>query len=280
MTKSSNQRETTRLARLYKDRQIIADLRKHFTGYDPKDGLSLTPAKIAKLPYNTKRAIRRKHAKLQALLHKPFVDFVKPMDDISRKALRKFTGERMWGMKHFIVQKPSAESTVRVVDGNVQLRTQFPGEVAFTERFFMFPSIPRGHTHMLRMFDRLYKKMPPGMYVLQTDTYGDTGGIVQRELLRDELQRMLEAYDKPKYGEHRMMFRIAGFRWMSTTVKGARDQMTRREDARAGQREYNRKRAERLRQEIRDAKQRLRCTAILKGKRCKKEAGHQGPHQW
>lgn len=254
----ANKRETARLQRLYKDRQIIADLRKHFTGYDPKDGFSLTPAKIADLPYSTKRGIRRKHDKLKALLNKPFVDFVKPTDPIARKALRKFTGERMLNMKHFIVQKPSAESQVRVVDGNVQLRTQFPGEVAFTERFFMFPSVPRGHSHMLKMFDRMYPKMPPGMYVLQTDSYGDTGGIVQREALREELMRILEAYDKSKYGENRFMYRIAGFRWMSTTVKGARDQMTKREDARAGQREYNRKKRDQLRREIATAKKKLK----------------------
>jgi hypothetical protein len=278
MKKGFGKRESKRLARIFKDRQIIADLRKHFTGYEPKDGLSLSPAKIAALPYNKKRAIRRKHDKLQALLKKsPFVDFVKPADPIARKALRKFTGEKLRNMKHFIVSKPSAESQVRVVEGNVQLKTQFPGEVAFTERFFMFPSVPRGHTHMMKMFDRLYPKMPPGMYVMQTDTYGDTGGIVQREVLRGELQRILEAYDKAKYGEHRMLYRIAGFRWMSTTVKGARDQMRKREDARAGQREWNRKQREKLRQEIKD---RTRCHSMFDGRRCKREIGHKGPHKY
>lgn len=276
----SNKRESARLQRLYKDRQIIADLRKHFYGYDPKDGLSLTPAKIAKLPYSKKRAIRRKHDKLKALLNKPFVDFVKPADPIARKALRKFTGERMRDMKHFIVQKPSAESQVRVVEGNVQLRTQFPGEVAFTERFFMFPSVPRGHVHMMKMFDKLHQKMPPGMYVLQTDSYGDTGGIVQREMLRGELQRLLEAYDKSKYGGDRFMYRIAGFRWISTTVKGARDQMRKRDDARAGQREYNRKKREQMRRDIAAAKKKQQCAATLDGKRCKKDVGHKGPHQF
>lgn len=256
--KKINKREAARVARLYKDRQIIADLRKHFTGYDAKDGVSLSPAKIAAMPYSQRRGIRAKHAKLQPLLQKPFVDFVKADDDISRKALRKFTGERMRGMKHFIVQKPSAESKVRVVDGNVQLRTQFPGEVAFTERFFMFPRTPRGHTDMLKMFDRLYPKMPGGMYVLQTDTYGDTGGIVQREMLRDELQRILEVYDKPKYGEDRFMFRIAGFRWMSTTVHGAAVQQRKRDEAREGQRESNRKKRDQLRREISDRKKKLR----------------------
>lgn len=246
----TTKRESARIARLLKDRQILGDLRKHFTGYEPAAGYSLTPDKLYEIPYWKKRAMRVKHKKLQELLKVPFKDFIVPSDDISRKALKKFTGENLRNMKHFIVAKPSAESKVRVVDGDVQLRTQFPGEVAFTERYFMFPTAPRSHSQMLKSFDRIYKKMPPGMYVLQTDTYGDTGGIIEREQLRGELQRLLEAYDKAKYGEHRFMYRIAGFRWMSTTVKGARMQMNKRDEAREGMREYNRKRAAERRQAI------------------------------
>jgi len=271
-----SKRDAARVARAYKDRQLIANLRKHFTGYDAGDGYSLTPKKIMELPYSKRRGLRRKAEKLQALLSKPFIDFVTPADDIARKALRKFTGERMRGMKHFIVAKPSAESQVRVIEGNVQLRTQFPGEVSFTERFYMFAKVPRGHTHMLKMFDRMYPKMPKGMYVLQTDTYGDTGNMVEREQLRDELLKILEAYDKAKYGEHRFMYRIAGFRWLSTAIAG-RAQLDRRDDARAGQREWNRKQRERLQQEIRD---KTRCEVLRDGKRCKKQAGHKGPHSY
>jgi hypothetical protein len=273
---ATNKRELARVARLLKDREALKDLRKHFTGYDTKDGFSLTPAKIYDLPYSKKRALRRKHEKLKELLNKPFVDFVKPADPIARKALRKFTGERMRGMKHFIVAKPSAASQVRVVEGNVQLRTQFPGEVAFTERFFMFPKTPRSHHHMLQMFDKMVKRMPTGTYVLQTDTYGDTGSLIDREQLRSELQRMIEAYDKAKYGEHRFMYRIAGFRWFATYRQG-RQQLNQRDDVRAGQREWNRKQREKLQQEIKD---KTRCHSVFDGKRCKKEAGHKGRHQY
>lgn len=275
--KSTGIREQKRIARLYKDRQLIANLRKYFTGYDAKDGLSLSVQKIAKLPYHKRRGIRIKAEKLQALLSKPFIDTVKPSDDISRKALRKFTGEKMRNMKAFIVAKPSAESQVRVVEGNVQIRTKFPGGVAHTERYFMFPKVPRGHAHLVKMFDKMYPKMPGGMYVLQTDTYGDTGGLVERELLRDELFRILEAYDKPKYGEHRFMFRIAGFRWLTTHKQGAREQMHKRDEARMGQREWNRKQREKLQQEIKD---KTRCKSVFDGKRCKKETGHSGPHRY
>lgn len=281
MTTNTGKREAQRLARLYKDRQIIADLRKHFIGYDPANGYSITPKKIADLPYSKRRSIRAKHVKLQALLHKPFVDFVVPVDPIERKALRKFTGERMRGLKHFIVAKPSAESQVRVIKGNVQLRTKFPGQVAFTERFFMFPRVPRGHSDMLKMFDRMYPKMPAGFYSVQTDTYGDTGSPIQRELLREEgLLRLLEAYDNPKYGEHRFMYRIAGFRWMSTSVNGVVVQQRKRDEAREGQRRYNRMVRERIQREIATAKKTKRCPAMIGNRQCKKKAAHKGPHEF
>jgi hypothetical protein len=276
----TGKRESARLARLYKDRQMVADLRKHFTGYEPAAGYSLSPKKLYEIPYSRKRALRAKHAKLQELLKKPFVDFVTPADDISRKALRKFTGERLRGMKHFIVAKPSAESQVRVVEGNVQLRTQFPGSTAFTERFYMFPKVPRSHAHMLKMFDKMAPNLPKGTYVLQTDTYGDTGDLVQRGGLRRELLRLLEAYDKPKYGEHRFMYRIAGFRWFATTKEG-RLQLDKRDDARAGQREWNRKEREKLQAEIAAAKKkRCRYRDPFSGERCIKEAGHKGQHKF
>lgn len=276
MTANTGKREAKRIARLFKDRQIIADLRKHFTGYDPKDGFSLTPKKISELPYSQRRGLRRKHEKLQALLHKPFIDLIVPADPIARQALRRFTGERLRNMKHFIVQKPSAESQVRVVDGNVQLRTQFPGEVAFTERYYMFPRVPRGPSDILKMFRRMYPKMPDGFYSLQTDTYGDTGQPVHHDFLEEELQRILEAYDNPKYGEHRFMLRIAGFRWMSTKVHGAVVQQTKRDEAREGQRRHNLKMREKIKMEIAQAQQ---CPFKQDGKRCKRKTGHPGKHR-
>jgi hypothetical protein len=138
------------------------------------------------------------------------------------------------------------------------LKTKLPGEVAFMERFFMFERKPRSHSDMVKMFQRMYKTMPPGMYVMQTDTYGDTGDIVEREQLLDELQRMLEAYDRSKYGDDRFMYRIAGFRWMATTLKGALVQERARNEAREGQRQWNKKKREELRREIAASKKRTK----------------------
>jgi hypothetical protein len=111
---------------------------------------------------------------------------------------------------------------------------------------------------MLKMFDSMYKRMPKGMYVLQTDTYGDTGGAVEREQLREELQRVLHDYDKAKYKENRFMFRVAGFRWMSTKLHGAEIQLTKRDEAREGQRAFNKKKRDQLRREIAATRKRQR----------------------
>jgi hypothetical protein len=258
-------RESKRLLRLYKDRQIIADLRKHFEGYSLSDGFSLTPKKIAELPYSKRRSIRRKHDKLQELLKKPFVDFVTTEDDASRKAVKQYLkvahaspGANMRGLKHFIVPKPSAESNIEVRAGKVQIRQKFPGEkgLGHVERFFYFPSTPRGPGHMMQMFDKLYKSMPAGMYEVLTDSYGSIMLPIDREQLRDEVLRLLEAYDNPKYNEDRFLYRIIGFRFTAMTVKNAMIAAEKRIDARAGQREHNRKIRERIAKEISEAKQR------------------------
>lgn len=255
---ATKRREEKRLERLYKDRQIIADLRKHFEGYGTKEGFSLSPEKIAKIPYSQKRGMRAKHKKLQTLLKHPFVDFVKPADDASRKALKRFTGERMRGMKHFVVAKPSAESTVRVVGGDVQLKTKFPGEAAFTERFFMFPNLPRSHKHMLAMFDKMYSRMPPGMYVLQSKSYGDIGEAADRGQIREKIEDWLMVYDKPKYGDNRFMYELTGVRWISSTLKGAVVQTKARDEARNAQRKVNQRKREKLKDEVRANKKKAK----------------------
>lgn len=277
MSKNTGKREAKRIARLYKDRQLIANLRKYFTGYDAKDGISLSVDKIAKLPYSKRRGIRRKAEKLQELISKPFVDFVKPADDISRKALKDFTGQRMRGQKYFIVAKPSEDSSVRVVEGTVQVRTEFPGEVAHTERFFMFPRSPRGPGDLLKMFDKLFKKMPPGDYDILTRKYDAIMYPVDRGQLRDEVLRLLETYDNPKYGEDRFLHVLTGFRYTAMSTKSGMMQAEKRHDARARQREWNRQQREKVQQEIKD---KTRCAKIFNGRRCKKQAGHKGPHKY
>ena len=246
-TARSYPREIVRQERLLRDRDALKVLREHFRGYETRDGFDLR--KIDQLTYSQRRGIRKKFAKVRKLLDHPFVETVKPRTRGEAKALRQFTHERMRNMKHFIVQKPTAESRVELVDEQLQLRTKFPGEAEFTERYFLFPKRARGPTHMLRMLEELLPDMPPGLYRMQTDTYGDTGDIVDRDQLRNELNRVLSAYDRAKYGEHRFLYRITGFRWMSTTLKGAVVEKRATDEARRGQRDFNRKRRAQLERE-------------------------------
>jgi hypothetical protein len=239
-----------RAERLLRDREAIRVLRKHFTGYEARDGFSLEPKKIAALPYHRRRALRQKYAKVEHLLSQPH-DVVKPKTPRDAKALRTFTHERMRRMKHFIVPKPSEDSHVTVKEGRVELTTQFPGQVEFTEQYFMFPRRGRSHEHLARMLEKMLPTMPDGMYSIQTDTYGDIQQPVHKKFLLEEVQRLLEAYDRPKYGDHRFMNRLTGFRWMSTTVAGAEVQQAARDERREAQREWNRKRRAQLKREAR-----------------------------
>lgn len=246
--------EQHRQERLLRDREAIRVLREHFTGYDAKAGFSLDVNKIAAMPYHRRRGLRKKYSKIAPILSQPH-DLVKAKTKKDAKALRQFTHERMRRMKHFIVQTPTPQSKVRVKDGQVELHTKLPGKAEFTEMYFMFPRRARGHADMLRMFEKMLPGMPKGHYALLTDTYGLTGGIVDRGQLRHELQRLLEAYDRAKYGEHRFMHRIAGFRFMGTTLRGAEVQIKQRDERREAQHNYNRKRREQL---AREAKERAK----------------------
>lgn len=243
-----------RQEKLLRDREAIRILRQHFTGYEASDGYSLDVRKIADLPRHLRRSLRAKYKKVSPLLSQSF-DLVKPKTPAERKALRAFTHSRFRGMKHFIVKTPSAGSYVKMRAGAepgtafVELHTRMPMGVEVTEAYFLFSRRAKGPGDMATMLRKMLPRMPEGQYVLQTDTYGDTGSIVDKGKLMTRLHQYLSDYDQPKYGEHRFMNRVTGFRWLSTTVRGAEVQQGERDTIRARAREWNRKRREQLKRE-------------------------------
>jgi hypothetical protein len=247
-------REEVRQERLLRDREALRVLRQHFTGYDAKDGYSLDPAKLEKLPAAKRRALRKKYAKVAPLLAGPH-DLIKPANKKQKTALRTFAHKKFRNAKHVIVQVPSQGSHVRFVQDRPEVVTAAPGEVVLRERLFLFPRRAKSHEDMQRMLDRLLEVMPKGgEYVMLTDTYGDTGDLATRGALKRLLRDYLGAYDQPKYGEHRFMNRIIGFRWFATEKEGQR--MTQERSARrAAQRAVN---AEKRAELAREAAQRAR----------------------
>lgn len=271
-------REEARQERLLRDREAIRVLRQHFTGYAAKDGYSLSLAAIERLTYAQRRALRKKYSKVSPMLAGPHAT-VKPKNKKQRAALRTFAHKKFRNAKHVIVPVPSAGSVVKFVNDRPEVITKAPGKVTLRERLFLFKRRAKSHEDMESMLDGLLEEMPKtGEYVMLTDTYGDTGDLATRGALKRLLREYLGAYDQPKYGEHRFMNRIIGFRWFATEKAGRR-MVSERAERRQQQRAVNaEKRAELAREAARLAR-RKRCPAIINGRRCKLTAGHKGRHQ-
>lgn len=242
-----------RRVRLLKDRAAVKLLREHYHGYEAKAGYSLDLKKLAKLPESKKRALRKKAAKTAQLLATPHV-LVPARSKQQAKILRRETHRREKGLKHFIVHVPDPKrSRAAIVDGKLQITTDYPGQVEYEERFFRFPRRARSPDDMLYMLDKMLPKMPDsGEFIMQTDTYGDTGAsALDKRAVRAQLMERLNSYDKEKYGANRFMNRVIGWRWTRSRKKG-KIVRHRRSEAREAAREAYRKRREEFKREARD----------------------------
>ncbi len=242
-----------RRVRLLKDRAAVKLLREHYKGYEAKAGYSLDLKKLAKLPDSKKRSLRKKAAKTAQLLATPHV-IVPARSKKQAKILRKETGQRAKGLKHYIVHVPDPErSRAAIVDGKLQITTEYPGAVKFEERFFRFPRRARSPDDMLVMLDKMLPNMPDtGEFIMQTDTYGDTGAsALDKRAVRAQLMERLNSYDKEKYGANRFLNRVTGWRW---TRSRKRETIIRhrRSEAREAAREAYRKRRDEFKREARE----------------------------
>lgn len=240
--------------RALRDREAIRLLRRHFEGYDTAEGYSLDLRKIERLSRSQRRGLRKKAARVAAMLAAPHA-IVPAKSAQSAKALRKFTGQRMRGMRHFIVHTPTPESRVRVKKGQVQLTTPYPGEAEVREEYYFWPRRATTPDDMIAMLEGMLPAMPrSGLYVMQTRMHGDTGTRVDWGQLMKRLREYLMAYDREKYGANRFMNQVLGFRWEESRLHG-RVVKQERDDLRRGQRAANRQRRAQL---AREAQRRAR----------------------
>lgn len=233
-----------RRVRLLKDRAAVKLLREHYHGYEAKAGYPLD--KLSNLPYSKKRALRKKAAKTAQLLATPHV-LVPARSKAQAKILRKETHRREKGLKHFIVHVPDAKrSSAKVVGGKLRITTRYKGRVAVDEQMFLFPRRARSPDDMIAMADALLPKMPDsGEFVMQTDTYGDTGAIaLNKRAARAQLLSRLTSYDKEQYGAHRFMNRVLGWRWIRTSKQGNIIRHERSRAREAAREDYERRREE------------------------------------
>lgn len=213
-------------------------LRAHVRGYETRDGFSLKNKSIDELSAAQKRRLLNRAQKIEKFLATPH-EILAPKTSKARRSLYKFTGQRIRGAKHFIVHLPSAKHRARIVGGNLSIRGTFTGGVATESRYFLFPHRPRSIDDAIEMTELMLPGMPAGFYVILTSLLGDTGEPVQKGAIIQRLEDYWHAYgDKG--------FDMLGYRFMSSTLKGAATQRERFVDQRRkGQKEVNRRRAER-----------------------------------
>lgn len=202
-------------------KEAIQLLRRHIHGYEAKDGYSL-PA-IGADRKKRKRVIRRA-AKLKELTATPF-DTVKATTKKARRNLQQFTRQKIRGAKHFIVHKPADNFKIRIDHGHVSVQGKFKGRVVTRSDFYLFPRKPRYPKELVSMANRLRKEMRPGFYTLLTAAHGDTGEPFDRDAALQRLEEYLAAYTVDQQGRPTGFAEaLIGFRFMSTTLKGASSQ--------------------------------------------------------
>lgn len=220
-------------------RESVALLRKHLTGFSGADGYDLR--NMDRWPVKKIRAIHARAAKLHELLLTPH-DLVKATTKKGRKNLRQFTGQNIRGAKHFVVHKPADNFRVRLRDGNVEIEGKFKGRVITRSQFFLFPRRPRYPKELVAMTRRMLKEMPPGFYTVITAAHGDTGEPFDRDQIINRLNEYLAAYEVDAAGKPTGFSEaLIGYRFMSTTLRGAVVQRQKVDARRERQREYNKK---------------------------------------
>lgn len=261
-----------RRERLLRDRDALKALRQHFTGYEARDGYSLSINKIAAMQSSQRRAIRKKYTKLAHLLSTPH-DIVTPRSPQDAKVLRRATHQRLKGQKHFIVHVPDPKrSKARVVKGQLEIVTKLPGRAEVEERIFYLPGRPKSPDDLLEMLNEMLETMPQtGEYVMQTDTYGDTGAIADYGGLRRQLQSYLASYDKEKYGAHRFLNRVIGWRWIRSKLAGRIVRQKKSEAARDRLRKLHQQKRDEYRQQAQlDLKPTVCPHGIVLGRKCRR----------
>lgn len=250
-------------------REALVLLRQHIHGYSASDDYSLS--QLDQFDSKKRRRILRRAAKLKELTAVPH-DTIKARTRKERKNLHLFTKQRIRNAKHYIVHKPANNFKVRLHHGNIEIDGRFAGSVITRSAFYLFPRRPKYPKELVEMARRLLRDMRPGFYTVLTAAHGDTGEPFERDQLINRLNEYLAAYEVDAEGNPTGFSEaLVGFRWMSTTLKGAVVQRRTIDARRQRQKTYNEKQRKKALQQEREKI--ARCEAITRhGKRCRNRA--------
>lgn len=189
---------------LWQDR--LEKVRKVSAGYSARDGYDLS--RMGDWSEKQKRRLRtafRYVRKFSLETHK----VVRGRTDRQRKALGDFTGQRRRPGKVDAFFVPTAlpdktrvnirrDGSVRIVRGNVE------------QEFHMFRRVPRSLDAMRAAIKQLARTLPPGKYFPITSVNELVGEGIQRELLAEWFEELIN-----QYGQRFALF-LRGFRWIGT----------------------------------------------------------------
>lgn len=224
-------------------RESVKKLRRMFDGfgaehYDLRHPELWTRAQVTK--------VKEFYGTVAQVFSQPHVTLVTPRSRRSRIALESFTGQRYKNQRAFAVALPSADSTVSVRDGVVEiLRKVHRGKLV--DQFFLFEEVfgirPEGWRDIIEMTQIMvgttlkermakYRKsylfdadqevtlrdMPEGFYTIWSEVNGDIGIPVRKQFLARQMREWFEAYGQEASATYHEGFDevILGFHYQST----------------------------------------------------------------
>ena len=223
----------------------VVELRRHFKGFEARDGYSLKSGALARLPLGRYEKIRRLALELRRELASPH-KVVRPRSAKSKSVLYKHTRALMVkGRKSFIVHVPRPETTRVKVVGKKKKRvseTRFVRGGRVETDYFYFADYarraPRTIEEILRLTEKMLKDMPRGHYVMLSSQHGYIGAGMDKRLLLRAIEVDWLGYDAapdPYSGvrdSRGLAETLIGFTRVASTADGARREYQERQSLR------------------------------------------------
>lgn len=218
-------KESEKLVKTY-----IKELREVYSGYEAKDGYSLT-GELRLHPSKLRKVIKEAQ-NLREMTQRPHLIVDQPKDTGERKELAKVTGMRGKHVKRHIVHVDDPKkSSVKFVDGKVEIRTRVKGRATVADRYYWFPHWPKSWDDIEHMTHSLLPTMPNGYYVVMNSQHGDVGLGAHKSALLRVMQRWAVEYDDPSKAGFAKS--ILGFRYTAESAAKHDQYLKERSTARA-----------------------------------------------
>lgn len=233
-------------------KESIKLLRKHYTGYEAKDGYSLKD--VVKLPADRLNKVKKYAPRIRAEISSPFVE-VRPRSTRTRESVARFAGidsAELRGKhrrKIFVVHDEKPETAkVRLVTRTHVTRIKTKGKTRTkktqhvnveishvvkggqtADRYFLFTDYSAAPVTTFEDVEELTRKMlrfmPNGYYVFVSSRFGSIHATMKKQAILRQIRDYFLDYDKlPGKGikdNRGLAETLTGYKLVSTTAEGA-----------------------------------------------------------